>query len=434
MWDKFIDPYERLYVGAYYSLMQILDGLDIAPSSVVSMMPDGNMHVSQSFAAAILAPRIILSILVVGAFFLSMLSSYILGKGKGVLVGVLIYLLPGLLSIINLIGNYSLLPDVYRVGGIGTLGSPLGFLPISLCGVILGWSCIVIVHDTLRLTDRFRHYYDHVWFLTAILAGVFFIADSASNQDAKDLEETTATIRNASLYFLAQTKSYDSYCRSKGSSELLSCKWAAAVQQRLVDYAEHYPGYYKEFGPRSSGDIYSLVSHGVSPDEIVQIRREIIEYNDELCPVKQLAAGVTRITVGSGNCQMVPADFCRQFPDPPLGLVDKYVSARTVALANECIVPTMVVLRKIQEKQMARVLDNKKAKNYRWLYFLIFSLVVGGKIANSTTRLANIETRSAEERQRLVYLLSKIYGGLIYVMSLPGRAYRYVWRRREARG
>ena len=42
MWEKFIDPYERLYVGAYYSLMQILDGLGLAPHAVINMTTEGN--------------------------------------------------------------------------------------------------------------------------------------------------------------------------------------------------------------------------------------------------------------------------------------------------------------------------------------------------------------------------------------------------------
>lgn len=426
MWEKFIDPYERLYVGAYYSLMQILDGLGLAPHAVINMTTEGELEVSRPITAAILDPSLVLSILAVGAFCLAMLSGYVLGRSKGAAVSLLVFMLPGLLSLFNLIGSYSLVPDVYHIGGTGVLGSPLGFLPISLCGVMLGWACVVIFYDTFRLTDRFRHYYDHAWFLAAILAGVFFVADSASNQDAKNLEDTTTTVRNASLYFLAQAKAYDSDCQARGRIEFLSCKWAADVQQRLSDYAEHYPGYYKEFGPRSSGDIYALVSRRLSPDEIVQVRREVSAYNDERCPVRQLAPGVMQNTVGLSICQMVPADFCIQFPDPPKGLVDEYVSSRTVAFASECIVPTMVVLRKIQEKQMVKVSGNKEAKNYRWIFFLLFSLVVGGKIANSTTRLANIDGRPDGDRQRLLSLVSRVYSGMLLLMSLSVSAYRYI--------
>ncbi|WPN64508.1 hypothetical protein QMK47_05825 [Pseudomonas sp. P9_35] len=43
---------------------------------------------------------------------------------------------------------------------------------------------MVLIYDNLNLTERFRQIYDHFWFLLALAAAVFFVADKGANEDA----------------------------------------------------------------------------------------------------------------------------------------------------------------------------------------------------------------------------------------------------------
>jgi hypothetical protein len=62
-------------------------------------------------------------------------------------------------------------------------------------------------------------------------------------------------------------------------------------------------------------------------------------------------------------------------------------------------------------------------KNYRWLYFLFIALAVGGKIANSSTKLADIDGKPPEQRGIFVKNLRCFRMSL---SSLVRKALRYV--------
>ena len=61
--------------------------------------------------------------------------------------------------------------------------------------------------------EGFRHYYDHLWYAMAVLAGLFFVADSSAQNDFMDLQEENQNSREASAYLLNQVRDYDRHCQ-----------------------------------------------------------------------------------------------------------------------------------------------------------------------------------------------------------------------------
>lgn len=421
MLTEFFTPYFRFFHGAAYNLHQTLDGLGISSSGFIERAADGGLVSGFAPGQAVLPVLGALILLACCTLPGVLLAGYILGRKKGLALITLALVAPGILNILGLLPAFSLTPSKYNVGGTGSLGSAFGFMPITLFAVIIGWCLTVIIYDTFKLNDRFRHYYDHAWFLAAILAGIFFVADSGSYEDAQDLAESSYTTRNASLYLLSQVREYDAYCLESELAGMASCRWASRVQQQLNDYATSHYKIYKEFGPHSSREVYAPSWGSISDDEIVKIRQEIQNYNNELCPVEQLNKTASSNTASSGVCQRVPAVYCAAFPDEPAGIVDKYIVSNTVALASECIVPSLAVFRSQQEKQIAAVGYNERAKHYRWLFFIVFAVVVGGKIANSTTRSVDMDSRPDTERQRLFSLIN-------WLFSCVSRSLSFAWR------
>ncbi|WIE50659.1 hypothetical protein [Pseudomonas sp. GM17] len=433
---EFFSPYVRFFHGAAYSLHQTLDGLGLSSTGFIEKTADGSLVGGFAPGQAVLPALAALILLSLCAIPGVLFAGYILGRKKGLAFVALALLAPGFLSVSGVLPDFNLTPSKYNVGGTGSLGSAFGFMPLTVLGVIFGWCLTVILYDTFKLNDRFRHFYDHIWFLAAILTGIFFVADSGSHEDSQELAESSYTSRNASLYLLRQVREYDAYCLESGLTNLASCRWASRVQQQLNDYAAYHHKSYKEFGPHTSRDIYVPTWGHISDEDIIQIRKEIQSYNNKRCPVEQLREGVSRSTAASGFCQQVPAAYCAAFPDPPTGLVDKYIISKTVALASECIVPSLVVFRAQQEKLISTIGNNETDKHYRWLFFIIFSTVVGGKIANSTTRIVDMDNRPGTERQILMsllyWLVKRIYAGISLVWRLLAWAYYSIRRQSQS--
>ncbi|HBO3911253.1 hypothetical protein ACM79C_06155 [Pseudomonas aeruginosa] len=408
MLNEFFAPYLKVLYGAAYNIHQTLEGLGITSSSFIERAADGQVTGGGWSPAEAVLPifgaLILLTALSIPVF---LGAGYTLGKKMGAVLLAFVLVIPGILNILGLLPGFILTPERFVIGGSGVLGEALGYLPISLLGVLAGWCFVVIIYDTLKFGDRFRHYYDHLWFLTAILTGFFFVVDSGSSQNAKELEEATGTVRNASLYLLGQVREYDLHCQSQQASHLASCRWASRVQQQLNEYAANHYKIYNEFGPKESRDIYAPSWGNISDQEILLIRSEIEAYNKDKCPVVQLGQGVSRSVPSSGVCQRVPASYCTAFPDPPEGLVDKYTIGKSVAVASECIVPTLVNYRHQLERLETLVDRDSENKNYRWSFFVLFSVMVGGRIANSTTRVVDMDLRPDMDRRRLLRLISR---------------------------
>jgi hypothetical protein len=356
--------------------------------------------------------EVIFGILLLYSFLLVgliVVAAYILGRRIGAFTTLLLLALLGVAAIFGLWPSINYSPKTIVIGGTGTLGSPWGMFPLVLMGLLTGWSVVLILSDLLDFKDKFRHYYDHFWYSMAVLTGVFFVADSNTSVAVRELQQVNQSARQASAYLLQQVRAYDLQCQQDPSMGTASCAWASDVQQKLSDYATEDERGFPSFGPKSSADIYSPLGSELPPHQILAIRSELKAYDDLRCPVKELGEGWRQTSRPSAICQRPPASFSTSFPDPFDGYVDndtKY--PRTVAIASEWIIPSLVASRARQEKLGAVVADNARTKHFRWLFFVLFSLVVGGKVANATSRAIELDKRPEQEKRRLVGLIRSV--------------------------
>jgi hypothetical protein len=405
----FFEPYVLFLLGAAYNVQQTLEGLRLRSSSFLVQDADGNIVQSywSPFEAAMFSLLVLLlySLLLFG--FL-LVAAYILGRRRGIYTALLLLALPGFASTLGLWPRINYLPETFVIGGTGTLGSAWGMFPLVFMGLLTGWSVVVILSDLLDFKDKFRHYYDHLWYSMAILTCLFFVADSNTSQVAQEFQRGNLLARQASAYLLQQVRDYDLQCQEDPSIGTASCAWAADVQRKLSDYAMEDERHFPWRGPKSSAEIYDPFGQRPSPEQILAIRREIKTYNDSRCPVEVLGEGWFRPSRPSATCQRQPFIFCiaphEPFDEQGEEEGPSWIS-RTVAMASECIIPSLVVWRVQQEKLEAVVADNARTKHFRWLFFILFSLVVGGKVANTTSRAMEFDKRPEQEKRRLLGLL-----------------------------
>jgi len=420
--SNFFFPYIAFLYGAAYSIQQILEGVGLASSNFLERNEKGLIVGSYWSPAEAVTPILGLLLLYSIILFLALLAAgFVIARWRGVALVFALLAVPGLLNVAGLWPQINYLPDSFYIGG-GSLGSSLGFVPLLILSLLTGWCTTVIVYDSLNLTDRFRGYYDHLWYATALLAGVFFVADSVGSRHASNLAEENRISRAASLYLLNQVRSYEQFCKTQGLAETSSCIWASDVQQTLNEYAAYGVDTFHQFGPAESAEIYAGIRRSVPEKEIIQIRKEIERYNRTVCPVEELGDGVRQHARPSGVCQRTPSAFCRAFPDGPEGLVDKYMIARSVALASECIIPTLVASKAKQEDLTEAIASKQKERYQRWWLFIALAAVVGGKVANSTTKVAKLDQRDSADRRRLIRPLFRGLSRIIKRLVVIGKA------------
>jgi hypothetical protein len=240
-----------------------------------------------------------------------------------------------------------------------------------------------------------------------LIAAVFFIADSQMAQHDADFRATGNEVQQASGYLLGQVEAYIDWCRQHAPDHAASCSWASRVYPRLLRTAFEDPKLFVELGPASSAALYGDQRRAATPAEMDQIRGEIAAYNQQLCPIKDLGGGARKFSAASPQCKATPAPFCSAFPDPFAGKVPETLMETPIALASECVIPTLIRLRQIATRLAGEADRDHRNRNYRWMYFLGFSILLGGKLAGATAKLASFDSRSGSETRRVLRLLRR---------------------------
>ena len=314
---RFFEPYLRFLAGAAYNIQQTREGLSQDPVIFNAYATGSNIGQGQSslFEGVFLPfSALLLYALLLGG--LIVIAAYILGRRRGSFSALLLLALPGVASTFGLWPHINYLPDRLVLPGTGTLGSAWGMFSLVFMGLLTGWSVVVILSDLLDFKDKFRHYYDHLWYSMAILTCLFFVADSNTSQVAQEFQQGNQLARQASAYLLQQIRDYDLQCQKDPSIGTASCAWAADVQRKLSDYAMEDERYFLWRGPKSSVEIYDPFGQKLSPEQMLAIRREIKAYNDLRCPVEVLDKGWFRPSRPSATCQRPPGIVCISPRDP----------------------------------------------------------------------------------------------------------------------
>jgi hypothetical protein len=225
--------------------------------------------------------------------FVSM-AAHTISRRKGLLIFYVLLVMPGLLNLVGYFPAIRYLPPSYNINGTGTLGSEIGMIPLLLIAAFTGWAGTVLLYDNLNLSERFRQYYDHLWFPTALVAAFFFVADNGAHQNLSDLTEAERNTQQSSQYLLSQVRKYQDYCKTKGITDSKSCQWSNYVQWQLTKTSQYSAAIFITNAPDSSAEYYAKPSHSISRKNILEIRAEIAAYNQTLCPVKKLSDDIKK--------------------------------------------------------------------------------------------------------------------------------------------
>lgn len=123
--------------------------------------------------------------------------------------------------------------------------------------------------------------------------------------------------------------------------------------------------------------------------------------------MENLGKGFKRLSAASPQCQDTPAQFCTVFPDALAGKVPESPMGTPVALASECVIPTLIQFRRMATRLESGAGRDHRNRNYRWMYFLGFSVLLGGKLAGATAKLAGFDSRAVSENRRFLRLLRR---------------------------
>ncbi|KPW28816.1 hypothetical protein ALP45_03912 [Pseudomonas coronafaciens pv. atropurpurea] len=406
--SKFIHPYLEFVGGAAFSLGHALQDLGVPKSEFLQTHLSGFVP----RAITLLWVLLLLMPLIIGA-------AYTLGRFKGGVIALCVLLAPGVLNLMGFFPDLRYGAPNSSMEGVGVIGNVMALIPLLMMVTAAGWSITVLLYDTLNLTDKFHHYYDHFWFLTALTAAVFFVTDSTASNSAQNLSNASRVAQDSSRYLLLQIRRYQDYCRINGLEFAKSCQWSNYSQWTIGSLAEYGPVLFEDFAPESSRGFFQQPREAnLSDEDILTIRRELLEYNQKVCPVKQLSKDAAQYAPLSDSCESPPFEYCSAWPDGPVGFVDPYISQRPVAIANECIIPNLVRLKSRMPGLLADDREASQVKNYRWFYFLFIALAVGGKIANSSTKLVDFKKRS-----RAIFV-KDLWRLTIFLASFVWKAFR----------
>lgn len=75
------------------------------------------------------------------------------------------------------------------------------------------------------------------------------------------------------------------------------------------------------------------------------------------------------------------------------------------AVANECVITSLLMYRQVLLKKQARLSLSKNAPHYRWMWFIAMSIFIGGKIANVMTKIGNVDNRVTSEKHRIKFII-----------------------------
>lgn len=406
----FFYPYIMLCYSAGYALLQTLDGMGVISTNFVETNAQGALlssYWSPNKVAVVLGGGFLeLFILLLPFVFL---SSWILARKKGLIISFMLLITPGLLSLCHLLPAIQWLPLTYAIGGTGVTGNAAGLASLSFIGLLCGWILAIIISDVFATGEKFRQWTDIFLILTAVGNGIFWVSDREVTVGKTAYEETITDINDAAKYLLVQVKDYSRMCDNSGLSEMSSCQWASYIQETLENIASTKSSVIEYVMPENLDTFYRIPEYygdQVSPDKI---RQEFQNYNKKLCPNKALSKAITQLPPPSRWCQTPPPAYCNAIQEGKFktGMSDRF------AVANECVITSLLMYRQGLLKKQARLSLSKNAPHYRWMWFIAMSFFIGGKIANVMTKIGNLENRGITEKHRVKFILLKILGFIV---------------------
>lgn len=332
------------------------------------------------------------------------LSAWILARRKGLLICLLLLIVPGILSLFHLLPAIRWLPSTYAISGTGATGNPVGIGSLSFIGLLCGWVFTILINDIFTTGEKFRQWADIFLILTALGNGVFWVSDREATAGKTAYEQTITDMTDSANYLLAQVKDYSQMCENNGLSATQSCQWASYIQETLQNIASTKSSAIEYVIPESIDDFYRVPGDNVNADKADKIRQEFQNYNESLCPASFVSKQITIIPAPSRWCQSPPPVYCNAIQEGKF----KTDMTERFAVANECIITSLLRYREVLSKEALRLSLSKNNPHYRWIWFIVMSFFIGGKVANVMTKISDVDSRKDAERKRIKYISVKI--------------------------
>ncbi|BEO39373.1 hypothetical protein SMQE08_34610 [Serratia marcescens] len=392
---QFLFPYFMACYSAGFAVLQTLDGLGIVSTNYVEFDNMGHItssYLSPSQSAQAIASILMWALIIALPFFF--ISLWILMGMKGVIASLFILVTPGLISILGYFPTIQWLPSRYFIQGTGSVGDATGMFLLISAGLTLGWITTIIISDILSTGEKFRQWSDIFIILTAIANGIFWVSDKDINSVKNQYAETVRDVNNAAQYLLTQTRDYSDMCVRTGITQKASCEWASYIQETLSYIVSLSPGKTELFIPGNMSDFYKIHTRNTEKNTMNEIRKELYDYNRTICPIKNLSAGVRQLSPPSFLCKRTPFAYCNANQNW------KYAteSLETIAISNECVFSSILNYRLVLERNTKTIMENARTQHYRWLWFIILSMLLGVKIANIMTKIFCFEKKEHQKR------------------------------------
>ncbi|NHN87162.1 hypothetical protein [Acetobacter conturbans] len=298
-------------------------------------------------------------------------------------------LMPGLLALSGVAGPVNPQPAEIVLGN-GAIDIP-GYATLAVMAFAGGWSLTVLAADVLKLTQKSFDLFKHVWIAMGLSAGLFFIASVSAESIRADYQETQNTVRQSSGWLMQQLVHYSDWCEKEGRMHQASCVWASRTHEVLLEQSQSDLRYFVTFSPETLAGYYGSFRRDATPDTEAAIRREIGEYNTRLCPVVALGGDMQQYTI-SEKCEAPPAGFCG-YAFKYGGTDDPDRLLRPVAVATECVFPTLLTLR----DHAASIQRSTSSNEFKMAFYLAVAFLSGIKLAGSTFKSLSIDKTKAPD-------------------------------------
>ncbi|OUJ14915.1 hypothetical protein [Acetobacter sp. DsW_063] len=308
----------------------------------------------------------------------------------------LLIALPGLLS---LCGAPVINPDPKEIifGSPGRIGDVPGYATLAIMALVGGWSLSILLADLFRLPKERWDLFEHLWIIVGLSTGLFFVVDAAKIQDAADYTQKEQSMHGNSAWLMHQADRYADWCHRTGNDQLTSCIWTENLHAVLLEQSTETLSSFEELSPDSLAMWYGNFRKAASLETEAAIRREIDAYNAATCPATQSHGGYS-ITKPSEKCEVPPPVFC-QYAYKYGGTDDPDRIFRPVALATECVLPTLLTLREEAKPLVASRDENGREKTIKWgPFYLTVAFLAGIKLAGSTLKGLKIEKNRDPDR------------------------------------
>ncbi len=365
----FLKPY--LIVAHYggHALVSVLNALHILPTSTNYNLYDGNLikiYIALYFVSIIFV------------FLFQIFASLSVSK-KLTFILIVLWLLPGILQITDIIDFKIVDPVIFYVGG-AINQNVKGNLINAFLVVLLVWSIAILIIHIFKLEKKSKAAFDHIWYLFGLSALIFFILDHNNHENKEALIQTDKELVQAIRYIKSDLSNIEPYCNDKYFQKNFGniCIWVKPAKSYINDI---------EFRK----NIITLSEKDKLPalNEILNLGSKKIDRNKLKSEIEHL----------NNLCTDNSNEICREVPYAMNR--DKEVLNNNISVFSQRYILRLNALMPFIAEKWKNYYELKKKdeeeqllKYYRWLFLMFLSALIGIKLAFTTREIFPVKSYS----------------------------------------